>query len=687
MRVEKIAVKNFRLLQDIELWLDEVSTVIVGRNNSGKTSLTELFRRLLSGNEPTFGLEDFSLGVYGQFWDAFLRKRDGAGERDVRGLLPIIEARLTLSYEKTASDLGPLSDFIVDIASERTDALVVIRHQLRDGKLNALFEGLDGSAAGGKLRAALFQCLKERIPKLYAATLHAVDPGDPTNEVPLEWSRIRALLQTGFISAQRGLDDAARRSSEVLSGILESLFSSASLETADPRDREVAKALEAAVQGLQEEIDGDFRLQLSSLLPAFRLFGYPGLTDPRLCTETTLDVERLLTNHTRVRYAGASGVTLPETFNGLGVRNLIYILLRILQFFKEFRARRAAPGVHLVFIEEPEAHLHPQMQEVFIRQLKEIVRIFSEESKDGIPWPVQFVVTTHSSHIANEAPFRSMRYFLSKPAGVPEGYCRTAIKDLRLGIGGVLEDDYKFLRQYMTLTRCDLLFADKAVLIEGTSERLLLPRMIEKVEADLAVKLSSQYLSRVEVGGAHAHRFFRLLEFLELPALIISDLDPGVKNNKKQIVPSTVSESTHTTNACLRRWFGDAEVSPRGLIRKSATEKTSGIRRLAYEVPEVDGGPCGRSFEEAFVLANPDLFKLAATKTRDREAEASEKVPPLPKTDFALVYAIDKTEWVVPRYIEEGLRWLAGAAVEPAAPPEAASGRKAVRGREGTTGA
>lgn len=37
MRVQKIDIKNFRLLQDVSLFLEERTTVIVGRNNSGKT--------------------------------------------------------------------------------------------------------------------------------------------------------------------------------------------------------------------------------------------------------------------------------------------------------------------------------------------------------------------------------------------------------------------------------------------------------------------------------------------------------------------------------------------------------------------------------------------------------------------------------------------------------------------------
>ena len=47
MRLKNVAVKNFRLLQDVSLVLEGRTTVVVGRNNCGKTSLTEVMRRLL----------------------------------------------------------------------------------------------------------------------------------------------------------------------------------------------------------------------------------------------------------------------------------------------------------------------------------------------------------------------------------------------------------------------------------------------------------------------------------------------------------------------------------------------------------------------------------------------------------------------------------------------------------------
>lgn len=97
------------------------------------------------------------------------------------------------------------------------------------------------------------------------------------------------------------------------------------------------------------------------------------------------------------------------------------------------------------------------MQEVFIKKLSEIAQKLVDGTEDKRPWPVQFVVSTHSSHIANAAGFESIRYFLSTAAvDAQDGMRITKIKDLRKGLKQTNSDDKKFLHQYMTLTRCDL---------------------------------------------------------------------------------------------------------------------------------------------------------------------------------------------------------------------------------------
>src|SRR3546814_20047720 len=94
------------------------------------------------------------------------------------------------------------------------------------------------------------------------------------------------------------------------------------------------------------------------------------------------------------------------------------------------------------------------MQEVFIRQLDQITSAFVSQLNENRPWPVQFVVTTHSPHMATEARFEAMRYFLSVADG--DGLCRSVVKQLRQGMGKAPDPNQKFLHQSLTLTRFEI---------------------------------------------------------------------------------------------------------------------------------------------------------------------------------------------------------------------------------------
>jgi putative ATP-dependent endonuclease of OLD family len=681
MRIEKVRVEGFRLLQDVEIMLEGNSTVIVGRNNSGKTSFTDIFDRFTGETGARFRLEDFSPPQRERFFNAKTLREKSAKPEDVLAALPTLSLTLTFRYDSTAPNLGPLAPFVIDLDVDSTTAIVRVEYKATLATLHTLLD-VPAEPEGVELRTHFFRSLRDTLTKAYNIHVFAIDPTDDTNRRDFEGTAaLAALLQCNFVRAQRTLDHAKHGDADVIGKLLSALFKTASAPTAAAGDQELAAKLKASVEGIERSIQGNFDEMLKKLLPAMEVLGLPSLNDTELRPETSLNVEALLSDHTKVVYTGTDGVHLPEGYNGLGTRNLIYMLLQLESYHKAYRAKATRPATHLIFVEEPEAHLHPQMQEVFIGQLNAAIRKLSASYPEEAAWNVQFVITTHSPHVANAASFEAVRYFLNESPGQTNAR-QTKVKDFKKGMSSISPDDQNFLHQYMTLTKCDLYFADKAIMVEGTTERLLMPRLCELVDRSLddKHKLARQYVTCVEVGGAYAHIFYPLLDFLELKTLVVTDLDstkPVEKQNKKGKTITTwdkcpVAEGERTSNAAIKEWFrledtegkDDWQITPAELVAKTAEEKQSGYRRIAYQIAEKPGtNVCARSYEDALVLANPDRFEWL--KEQDEANEAWEIAQGLAKADTALRFAIREKEWVVPRYIQEGLAWLS----EPPPPP------------------
>ena len=648
MKIKSVEVKNFRLLRDVTIVLDDHVTLIVGRNNSGKTSLIDIFEKFIGREGNRFKFEDFSIESNADFknalliWNKVQELKNSSNEEGVqrndgelRSKVPVIS--LTLNIEYSDSDnLASLSSFIMDLDPDRKDVCVRLEYSPRD--IEKLFEALSKESKP-------IDFLKKNHGRFYERKVFALDKVGESRKLIENRSALTDLVLTSFIYAQRHIDDQELQSSEKLSRCFEEFY------TNHYKDQNISDEMQTLLDSTRDKWDEKYKEIFSVLLTDLKTFGYPGLNSHDLAIKSEFDVEKVLKGNTNVYYEYDADNLLPESYNGLGFKNLIYIILQFISYTEKYKSKTPTPNFHLLFIEEPEVHLHPQMQCTFIRNIKKFIN-----SKEG--WNVQIAITTHSSHIISESDFNTIRYFDSSKQYVKE-------KDLK-NFKPEGADTLPFLRQYLTLKKCDLFFADKVIMVEGTVERLLLPLMINKLDEGKNTTFNSQYITLVEAGGAYAHKFKELLQFIGVKTLVITDLDSISTKQEHKKVP--VEKGDETSNAVLKTWIPQ-KAKIEELLKCNVAAKIDGKIRIAYQIPEEDDGRCGRSFEEAFILANAgnltgadsitnaNLFQDKDEETVRREAfEIAEKISS--KTDFAFDIML-MSNWSIPKYIKEGLEWLA----------------------------
>ncbi|WP_141691413.1 AAA family ATPase, partial [Acinetobacter pittii] len=173
MRIEKIKVEGFRLLENVEFGLEENSTVIVGRNNSGKTSFTSIFDCFCGESGTRFRLEDFSVLSREKFLKAKELREAGESSEVIFETLPRISLILTFQYNKLSPDLGSLSPFIIDLDEDSTTAIARVEYRPILKNMHLLFD-LTPSSAVVEPRTHFYKNLKGNLSKAYGVHVSAI---------------------------------------------------------------------------------------------------------------------------------------------------------------------------------------------------------------------------------------------------------------------------------------------------------------------------------------------------------------------------------------------------------------------------------------------------------------------------------------------------------------------------------
>lgn len=632
MYISKLRIKNFRLLKDIEMDLEEKVSLLVGKNNTGKTSLLMIFEKFFE--EKPFTYNDFNTSLRDDI--------DGINkDSDFENLK--ISLQVTIKYTED-DNLQTLSDFIQDLDPDQTEISILFECSINHEKMLADLTEIDEELRNKYIQKNLSAYMK----KIYCSY-------DQGNRVDKKLADIKKLINLQIIHAKRNVasSDSNRKPISTITGQY--------FHHIDKANKLVFQDIEKAIAQIDDNLTQEYKPVFEPFLKEAK--SVLGLND--LSVKSDIETKVLLENNSQVVY-GEDGNNLPENMNGLGVLNILYLLLQIDLREQDFKSENK--DINLLFIEEPEAHTHPQMQYVFANKTLKAL-----SQKEGL----QTLVTTHSSHIVSRCEFGNIRYLQNHD----EDKC-VIVKNFlaELSLKYTDKKDFKFLKQYITLNAAELFFASKVIFIEGATERMLLPYFIDEYDAENGTNLKAQNISVLEV-GANAKAFDHFLSFIGVKTLIITDIDttePIAGEKGKRFKSCKVDAGFNTSNASLKHFLSAPNNVPSKEFKTwFASLKAGGLKTndpLIYcGYQQIENEYHARSFEDAFVHINKvkikdkkeDLLGLKNLTELDKDdIDSYELTREIldKKSDFSssiLYQALVLSEtWETPKYIKDGLEWL-----------------------------
>lgn len=723
MRILEINIQNFRKLLQCHIEVSKKTTLFVGANNSGKTSAMDALGKFLADRNFTFN-------------DITISERSAINAIGERWIQKDCEEPTTITEWES---LVPKMDVWLNVESNEMHyvACIIPTLKWRGGKLgvrlaffpkdivklftdyrDAYFAAREVEKAKENVEIRLYprdlsEFLEKNLNTYFSIKTYILDEakeeqGNP-QVTPFEMecfidNPLKKIIKVDMIDAQRGFTDPDNtdgiiKSKQQLSEQMRDYYE----KHLDPEKFPSSEDLDIlhAAEEARKAFDKNLVIKFKPAIQELEGLGYPGMADPKLTITTKMSMSETLKHDAAVQYTLSKNDTtlkLPEKYNGLGYQNLISMVFDLMRFrddwMREGKAKqatrdseRAIEPLHIVLIEEPEAHLHVQVQQVFIRKAYDVLtnhRLIKENSN----FNTQLVISTHSSHIARETNFADLRYFKRLAEG-PESIIATS-KVINLSeVFGKNDETDKFVTRYLQATHCDLFFADAVILVEGAAENMLLPHFIRNKYP----KLYQRYISILSINGRHSHRLNPLIEKLCIPTLVIADIDSAEAIGHHKAICPERGKGLISSNYTITKWLIKEKDLDKLLslpFKKKEIFKETPYKysvRVAYQTPVSiayegnDEEAIASTFEDCLVYTNYQLFKTIATDdTGSLIKSVSDGINIADsfetfhkgvydtlrngksdqKAEFALdlIYAVDPNELIVPAYIDEGLKWL-----------------------------
>lgn len=420
------------------------------------------------------------------------------------------------------------------------------------------------------------------------------------------------------------LRDAARDLRSGHSGKLRDLVSVFS----DPDGQDEAK-LEAIINAANEQLRNVPSIKSAASALANRLSALTGDGAFRQTSDLQFAEARYSRAISTLRALMGKETPLDIDENGLGYNNILYmaVLMAVLNESKD-------DPLHILLVEEPEAHLHPQLQDLLMQYL--------ESEANG---NVQVILTTHSPQLASGARVEHVTVMAVDEVGARGSF---ALKNAPLS---TLQLDY--LRRFLDVTKSSMLFAKGVLLVEGIAELLVIP----EIARNLGLPLSEMGVSIVNVEGLGFANFTPLFKEGGLPSLcsVVTDAD-------RKLGDEETAEDDDSSDQ-----IEDAGIS--ATATKLLSEAGSGIEVfLATRTFEWDLAYTGNNANREILLKALEplrprktselrMSKTGGEKWANEFLEAVKNYKGRFAQSLAQVLSRGEHDFVIPTYLEDAIHW------------------------------
>ncbi len=659
MNLKKIKLTNFRkfknennevsfaLAGDYEnkdINIAPKTTLIIGQNNSGKTTIIEALKRVINGTR--LYAEDFNFDYLNECLKMF--------KDEEKIVYPIIEFELTIEIGIAGRDLLTNLVPILTIGDLNCNELnIKIKWEIED---EPIFLQSVKAIFGKKYNDdQLFSKFLELINKTkYRYTYY-----NSNNDI-LEKDVLKNLINIEAISANNVTSDDCL--SKSFSKIVEYRYNNLikDEERIEDIDEKIDDINATLTRYLKINYTSSINESLKSMLSSEKC---------QVLLKVDINFQNLIRNIVKYEYVEKDKF-IPENQFGLGYTNLMMIVADIITYIDKYPNDKFNSQINLIAIEEPETYMHPQMQELFIRHINKMVSSLLSKGDKNVN--SQIIITTHSAHILNSKlhegnSFNNINYITTK-----NNNTKCIVLNDEIIKSDIEDNSFVFLKKHIKFGVSEMFFSDAIIFVEGITEYVLLKNRL--MESDIYNKY---YISIFLINGAHAHVYDNLIKILNVPTLIITDIDfkrEESEKNKECYLQMTNEEleSRKITNNCIKHYYKNKTVKE--IIEGDYYKKDNLMVTCQKNIIQ---GYYATSFEEALILTNynnetlkkviskisKSLKNIVDSGEMIKKSYELQKRLSSKKSDFAnaILYAciIDENNGIeLPKYINDGLEFI-----------------------------